>query len=62
MLRENMCIIRSKNRNLFTQKINKFVLNRDKDKRQIQSDGCTYIVAVGTLQHCILECRFKKKT
>lgn len=39
-LRENMFIIRSKNHNVFTQKINKLVLSRDDDKRQILDDNC----------------------
>lgn len=38
-LRDDMCIIKSKNHNIFTQKINKLVLSRDDDKRQIMEDG-----------------------
>lgn len=34
-VRKNMCVIRSKNHNVYTQKINKLVLNSEDDKRQI---------------------------
>ncbi|CAK1598808.1 unnamed protein product [Parnassius mnemosyne] len=32
-------VIRSKNHQIFTQKVDKLVLNRDDDKRQIMADG-----------------------
>ncbi|CAK1583550.1 unnamed protein product [Parnassius mnemosyne] len=37
--RKSMCIIRSTNHQIFTQKVDKLVLNRDDDKRQIIADG-----------------------
>ncbi|CAK1578622.1 unnamed protein product [Parnassius mnemosyne] len=37
--RKSICIIRSKNHQIFTQKVDKLLLNRDDDKRQIMADG-----------------------